>query len=445
MGTDEQEWRTLLTSPDTALWVRQVGAREIWMFDLASGRRGTAIGAAAWLGPRAWRWRFGLHAGRMRGFRKYAVHRGRPLWLWSRPLTPDRHYLAFAIEDGLLLACLSPQPADLLRLLDAYDGLLPRAPRAVEMIRERTPDTLLIDLGVGPGPDSVRIALDRLDGEAMVGILDLDGFEGGRSDSAAAADGRPAPPLARAAVARAAISCALSHSQLNAWGLVPAAGWAEELFGFLSSESAGCWYVGIHDPPLTGRFRGLRVPGVTLAFPLRNPSEFSSRLSSLLDRWNARTRWGLITGPMPGDPLLTVVEATGENPYRGLPVGECIAYGIIDGWMVAALSADTLRLLRAVEAAASTSSEGLPAESAAVRFKAHVGRAAETARLTLSVYSLLRLVADADSSAPLRARLDAWADRLDWLRPLGPAEAVAISTPGGLRARFRIEADSEAP
>lgn len=434
LGATEEEWRGLLDDPETARWVRRFGSREVWLFDVPGGGPG-AIGGVAWLGGAAWRWRIALQAGWIRGWRRYGDHRGRTLWVWPRRLGADGPFAAIAIEEGVVLACLSHRPADLIRLLDAYDGTAPRSADPVRLQHRAESDSVLVQLGRGPGPDLVEIAISEVNGASVKGLAAIEGWElAPPAPGESARHARP-PSLVATALERAAVALILPAGAAESWWGTEPPAWAADLRALMRTGFGSPWIVALHDEPLAGRLLGIRVPGVTVSMPLADVEAFERRLDSLLDRWNAAWQWGLIRGPVPGAPQIRAIESTGGGALRRWLGGSGPGYVCTDGWITFAASTDTLQMLLAAEAAGRAGD--LTPSEADGRPRAFVRGAplASALRTAAAAYVLYRTVTDAEDSRSERAALLAAIPSLDVVRELDRAEA----TLGGGQGRWEIE------
>lgn len=423
LGVAEMEWRGLLEHPDTAAWVRRLGAREIWLFNVPGGGP-TTIGGAAWLGGSAWRWRVALQAGWIRGWRRYADHRGRTIWVWPRRLGTNGPYVAFALEEGILLACVSDRPADVIRLLDAYDGTAPRSSDPARLHGHLQPDVLLFQFGRGPGPDLIKVAFSALDGPHARGLAMIEGWELVPPNSTQQPlETNRLPPLVAAALNRAAATFILPAHVAESWGPRPLPAWLMEMRALFRSCTGAPWLLAMYDEPLAGRLSGIRIPGLTLSMPLTDLTAFERQLDTLLDRWNATWQWGLIRGPTPGAPQVQTIESTGSSALRRWLGTASPCYIWTEGWITFAGSTDTMQMLLAAEKAA-------PAESTLRapndgQAHAHIRGApfASALRTAAAAYVLYRTLTDPERTASKRAAVLAAIPTLDVLRELDQLDA----------------------
>ncbi len=418
-GVSSQDWASV-AGGEVAGWMERLAGDEVLLaqFPVGPGRR--AWGAVSWIGGWAQKYRSLLNAGRTAGLRRFTVHGGRPVWILSSRLLRGGQHLSLALEEGILIACLSENPADILRMLDAYDGMAPREAEAGRLPSMSGPDAGIWDLGAGPGPDMLEIEIERIDGAGFSGAIRLSGWDlpfpayapstNGVSGVAALLGDYPA------GVAVVPVPVAETLAQ-PLWRRP----WLSWMWGAARRRAGDPLVIGLHGDALSGRFRGLRIPGLTVSMPVRDAGDFPAALDPVLDRLNAENRWGLIRAPVPGAPELSMIEGTGSGLYAGLPPNECAAWWTTNGWLTIAASADTLRTLSAASAA------GIPPATApwSVRpgYAGDAGwawfdlpRACETVRMSLSIWALKLQVEDREGAMEGRARI---AVARDWLAAFG--------------------------
>lgn len=443
MGIDEAAWAGAADSREVLDWVRRLASDEVMIARLPAGPIRHAWGLVSWIGGRAQRYRLLLVSRRPGGFEPFTTYRGRPVWRVRADWIPWGRHLTIAIEEGILLACLSENPSDIFRMLDAYDGVAPRDPAAARLADLSGDDRAIWNLGVGLGPDEVNIQLTGAGGSGIEGIARLTGWD------------REFPPVERPSVRLDPIAnllgghpaaVAVLHPAVAEAIMAPILGalWPAEAWNAAREGTEPMLVVGLYGDALGGRFRGLRIPGLTLSAPLSDEARFNASIGSLLDRMNAARQWGLIRGPMPGAPELTLIEGTGAGAYATLPSNERIALMNAGGWTTVALSAETLRALAVVWTAGTG---GPAAEWTTPPGQGDSGgwiwmdleRTCETIRHALAVHALKLQIEDRDGSIPARARIDTWRDALAAAGGFGHARLGLDPDGTNLTVRFRID------
>lgn len=446
-GYDPQAWVSFVVSKSVRHWVSKLGADDLYV----AGWPGRPGGpwtwmASSWIGAESQRFRWMLQAGRVPGVCASGDYAGRRIWrLDAAPSAPETRRLYFALEEGIVLATFSEQPRDLCRALDAYDGTYPRSAGAARLSSEHTADAAVWNLGIGPGPDVAHIQISEWSGERMVVRTQWTGWEGLQPvDPETAGCG----PQARAPAGTTA----------HFWGCAPEAlVWADwqsvkRLLSPRDSLSREMLILGdadFHGPvtfalfgsPLWGRFFGLRTPGLVVAAKLKDDSDFMGDLANAMDRLNAQSQWGLIAGADPAAPAIRIFEAPGAGRYSMLPPGERSAFVVSNGWMCAALGADTLRGL--FGPAASTNgmaalrdtkpAEAMPWHGAAQvdapwRAWVDIERGAGTLRMAAAVLDLKVMASGATPESVQRQSIKGMRTMLNIIEPFSSLELSA--TPG---------------
>ena len=444
-GLAPGEWQKFATDPETRRWLQRLGSDELVLtrFEMPRGGR-SAWGLATWIGGASPRFRWLLAAGRVPGMVKFGDYCGRPLWLVRSRLLPPGRHLAVAVEEGLLFACLSEDANDLCQMLDAYDGAAPSCADSASLLGTAAPDRGWLDLGRGPGPDRIDFELDRVDAAGIAGRARLSGWDeplppaAGKLDVSSLDSVLGARPDAVALLDPAWLRRLAEPALRSAWGV--------QLRHLLDMQGTGAVAFGLYGDARSGRFKGVRVPGLTAAVRLKDPAAFEPALADVLDRLNAHYQWGLICGPSPFAPGLRVFESTAnETAYSGFPTGERVACAVTNGWLVLGSNFETLRGLLAPTNAPAAAGAGAAdwrprgdEASGAGLVWLDLDRASRTLRLALAVYTLRLLLADADGSAAQRERINLWKDYLDALPPLRTARIRVTGSGTTVGLRFRL-------
>jgi len=426
-GLDALDWDALSRQPEFRRWLKRLAGTDTALVALPGADRPIWC-FASWIGPQSVRLRAELRLSRIPGLRAVgAPHGGRRLWRWQPAAGGPG--VSFAIEEGMLIGCLSDRHGDLRLALDVYDGrygptlgMLPAAAR---------------DFGAGPdrgrwnGHDARgrrrRLTFDfsELGARRTRGRLAAHwpGFSPSATNGARAIwSGR----TAGAVLPAPAVSLTLRAADAAAWleRHTPDV-WTAGLQRALREPAAAAEPVtlALYGDPYSGRAGGLKAPGLALAFPAGETNAVMAALTTELDRLNARFRLGLVPHPLPAGPhALTAIEGTGANLYAKLLPNECPALLLRDGWALLAASATTLQALSAVPAGSFAPWEDQPLAPGMARLRVDTRPAARTLRDAIFLYTLMSRTGAA--AAPrFRSSLIAAADALNRLFAEGRIEA----------------------
>ncbi len=433
--------RAWLESRTTRAWIQQFGEREVWLCIFPDEHNGMALGACAWIGGRSWRWRWALARSRRDGIHAVGNHRGRTIWVWTPP-DHDRDLrgsLALAVEEGVLLACWSDDPSAIVKLLDAYDGLTPRHVEARRLVQNAASDVAVVHLPWANQATGIQAEWESARGRVRGRLL---------LRSARLPDGKFAglpselPNGVRWILARAVAYAWVAPEWVLSEVPLP---WRQRLGEVLErvhAVSEPPWLIALHDAPLDGRLRGLRVPGLTVSMRLRGGVNWSNEVASLLDRINSREPWGCVGAPLPGVPGVVALEFTRQGLWRGAPLSECIAWAEDGGWVTLVNSAQVLQMLKFAGPAPAVAEPGTPSAPIHARFVIHVPRAVEAVRLALDVVGLLRLIADPVGSAEVRFQYERWREMLTPWTVMSGLRGDLVRVDEGVLVYFEAFADS---
>jgi hypothetical protein len=386
-----QEWMDRLV-PDTVV---------VFRFPSYRNAAGPSIwGAVSWIGGQSQRLRWMLKSGNVPGIRRVGEYQGRLLWALDFPAAPSGHLLYFAFEEGLIVACLSNHPADLIRLLAAHDGIAPSfLPATFGEDLLSTAPVSGVFLETGPlGP--VTFMLDEIDPAHMSGRVQL--LEG--------------PPRLRAEIlrppeflaGRAEATLAIPSDLVSNWVLPfwsPA--WVTDLRPGLEPLFQRPMVLGLFGGDLSGRLFGLRVPALVAATPVEDGNLALSGMLTLIDTMNARHQLGLIAGkPAAGEPPVYTLEGTSQNVYSRLAPEERAGFAVVNGWFVASSHAGALR---EILSGSVDSPPSAPGPSEVMRGRLNLGAAGKSIRSVLAVLSL-QAALRGEETAVFRERLRSWRD-----------------------------------
>ena len=198
--------------------------------------------------------------------------------------------------------------------------------------------------------------------------------------------------------------------------------------------------------------RGLRVPTLLLATPVRDERDAAARVAAALDTLNRRYSLGLIPHPFQQGPYtVTVVEDTRKSFYGRFELDERVAVAVIDGWLILSSNAGALKKLIARQSAFNAPSVAPPAWRSNLEARpasgyvwANLKPLNKTLKEALAATTLALLVRDPQGTLQIRQNMAVAKAWLDGLRPFGNAQAWLSSTQDTAHLEFVVGADSGA-
>ncbi len=315
--------------------------------------------AAAWIGGWSPCVRWALVWGRWHGIKDLGSFGGRTMWGLQQPLA-DGQRLSFACGDGILLACLSPDPSAVRYALMAYDGLIPSTRAFAE-------------LQAMPKPVSPDVFWGQWLGPANNERFTLTGELARFDDRGLAADIRIRPsPLRQAQLAESIEITAVEQTLGNLPVLImalpfatildklpattPNAAWLETADRILQSDWIRPDDNGLVLALFTGEYGGgygrkplrMRIPALMAFTRIKHPDGIQRAIRRELDLLNARHRLGLIQDPMPlnvGAQALWTIEITSNQLLSEMEIEDRPAYTLVGDWLIVSSQAGSLAKL----------------------------------------------------------------------------------------------------
>jgi hypothetical protein len=338
-------------------------------------------------------------------------------------------------------------------VMDAYNGSFPSiasrgdlAAWRARLLDEERPDRVFFraDRTLGlPVREQVYAAFTLGPGRAVDGRLTVAKPAGWPESTAALSlDGLAAAwgdhPIAAGAFPAAWVS---------AWiDAAPAGNMFAALLGdVIEEDSADGVALALFGGDYSGRFKGIKVPTVMAGFHLTDPAHAPLRLRKLVDRWNARYRWGLVPVEMPvADTVLWRLEGTSGSLYAGLAPAEQIAVRQAGAWLIGSSNTRSLETLTRERGGAGAGGDGVwtdrMADAFAGQADGYLGfdlvRGSEAFRLAISAYSLKLLFEDAAGSRDQRQQLNKIKAWLEVLAKLDQIHLVARVDDANLAVEF---------
>lgn len=457
-------WLTKLAGDQTTVaYVPSFGPsrRPAWVF-------------ASWIGNQSQilRWKVALF--HPKDFRPVAVEYGRTIYnVRMRNQDPKRR-LSVALVEGILVGCLSEDPAAARYLVQTFDRQYGRTSFAATV--------QALPFGSIPSPDSPHrgwLRLSRLPlGRQDTGVTllcdarcpDTDHLElrlaapGALPDHAANFGSGAAAPLAN--LLGDAPDCALvmpvSWLKTLVSNAQPTPLWIEALEPMYGSDVTNALaFAAILDRSHCGRIRGpisdsltpflkgLRVPTLVLGIQAKDETDASRRLMQTLDTLNTRFGIGLIPHNIqaPGGNI-TLIEETRKNLYGRFEPDERVAWMFRDGWVFLFSNAAVLKRRLASPSGANSADpdpwEVLNTKADAMAWL-NVNHTSRLFKDAFSAITLSLLFRNPDGTRETRARLDAAGTWMERLGSLGQASGVIRSTNGWVTLELKASAAPSSP
>lgn len=448
-GIDTEGAGSLVSDEESRRWFEKLAGREGTLAYLPGRFGGAPIWmAVSHLGGQSQKLRWQLALFRVPGFERMTHFSNRSVWRVDAPdLAPAQLVIAFG--EGVIMACLSENPAAMAEVLAAYDGRGQRLLEAEKSFSEfaelddrRAPDRFWIHDGsewASPVSPGVAVEIPSLRGDAMSLSATTKGLPMVPEDRAPSTEiGALAGRLGDAPCAVAVVKREALLHLLTQPGLRRDAYHALRMV--LDVAMADRLAVVAMDGDMGGRLAwgamsslglsGLRVPTLLLAAPAPDPAEAEQSIQRVLDASNARYRAAFILQPVPASPAtIHVLESAGGDEWvDSLARSDRPAYVILDGWLIASSNLDALQKLvqrpaaargAAAEPAWATAVDG----ASAVSLWLDLARSGKVARDAIATWSMAQMFLDGGNSRAAREQANEIKTWIDAFSPLGVARA----------------------
>lgn len=452
LGSDPlmQTWIRKLAGPDAVIaYVPALGyqTQPAWVF-------------ATWIGSQSVTLRLRLAFLRSSDLRPVPVEHGRTVYVARTRFAQANQKLSLALSDGVLMGCISADPAGVRWLLDTSDRYpwkpSLRTSGQLDKARALLAGTTLRHWGwfslpavgdAGPVAYTLDLGSDKHLEARMVTTAPVPGTETvlSATNLAPLANLLGASPDMIAMLPVATLSPLVLRSETPLWSetvrtlLAP---------GNLPSNSLAM--VAILDQEHCSRIRGplgsvlgplmkgLKLPTLVLGYEVGSSDEADSRISQALDQINARYNAGLIQHPVPaGSRTLTLIEESRSGLYSKFEPDERVAYVVCDGWLFLCSNAAVLKkCLAAQEALGDQPPHPTPWIEPAVRTPTsgsawiNLAAGAKTVKDLAGAAQLIAMMGNTKDSARLRETLSVWRKAADFLKPFGEGEATLTRSNG---------------
>ena len=405
-----------------------VGERDLVMAYvpfLSSDAQGSWV-FAGWIGGKSQRLRITAPFLTIKDLRRLDNVGGWPVWtyVWSVDGQPQR--LTMALVEGMIIGVMARDPRAIELLIDACNGAFPSMDSRHDLLfwtqslmDSPRQDRFLFKQTSWPESRYWLTEIDLSDSEKLQARVStrsrggVDFKEG--LDVAGPASFWGADAITFGALESSLVRNILPHPEGNA----PSAMFQE----LLAQANAPAVALGLFGGETSGRFRGIRVPTIMAGYFAGTQTDVKQDLLRLLDRWNARYRWGLVLAEnRVNGRIVWRIESTADTAYAAIDPTEQIAFTVDDGWVYISSNYKGLESLLASRAMArNAADQGFAdvmqdqAGRGVGYFGMDMARGNDTLRLAISAYSLKLLFEDAQGSRETRQKLNeakAWLDML---------------------------------
>lgn len=448
-GADAEGAAELVTDEESRAWFEKLAGREGTLAYLP-GRFG---GPPAWmavshLGGESQKLRWQLSLFKVPGFTRMTQFPGRSVWLVNSPDLEPGQRLVIAFGEGVLMACLSANPFAITEVLGAYDGTVarllevePEFARFAAGDDRRVPDRFWVrDESKVAASESPGITVDIpvLRGEQISIRASTRGLDMVVEDCVSSGETGELARLLREAPCAAAV---VKPAQLREVLARPE--WPRHVrhaLRMVADVANGDLVAVLMDGDLGGRMTlglmrklglsGLRVPTLLLA-TRSTEAAAAAAIQQVLDASNARYRAAFVLRPvsLPSATLYVLESAGGNEWVDELARSDRPAYGVVDGWLLAASNLDALQKL--VQGA--RRQKDVPGESplwarevalpAPVTVWLDLARSGKMAKDAIATWSLAQMFMDGGNSLEIREQLNTVKAWIDAFVPFGTARA----------------------
>jgi hypothetical protein len=442
-----KEWVTRLVSDQSVLaYVPSLGAQQK-----------PALVCASWIGGQSRILRWQMAWLKSRDLIPVKVNEGHlTLWLSRTKFGNTNLRLSLALTEGMVLACISEDPAGVRVLLEAaetYPGRLTVAtvkkPEHARAQLKRTPrnwgwiDTQknLVTYELTVDPDHITLYFN--------GHLPLP----------------PAPPLGEASGMKTVTELTGATSDLIT--LLPLS-WAHSL---MESESNLLWlnslrplfdtqdappdalaFVALLDQQHNGRLRGpmgstlrafmkgVKTPTLLLGIQVGSRDAADGRIQQVIALLNSQYNLSLVLRPISAEngTVLTLIEESRKNFYGSFEPDECVTYTVLGDWLILSSNASVLKTLVPPTHQGRPAWGSLSKSGPSALGWINLESIAPTVKNAAGVLKLATLFSSSEQSGKIRDTLNQTGVWVDVLRVLGQAKFTINERDSEVEARLII-------
>lgn len=442
LGVEESSWRSLDENPEFHRLLRWLADDDVFVAYVPRMRTTgePAWVFASWVDGHSQRLRWLLKSAKAPELRRAASRNGWPVWVWAPRGMKHGERITFALVEGMAVGCIAKETLGIDHVLACVDGHAPSLAGVRALVLDEP--SVHTDRGwVKPMPadgalqEPLFYNIELLSSGGLAGtvVTPYPPAATGAVVSVQAVDDAAGllgdHPIAYAVMDRDLGRYWLAELLTNAMG--------REARDLLAGQGPGALTLSLLGGPHSGRFMAVRLPALVAGVTVDDPAQTKADIPALLDRVNARTRWGLVPQPVPvGTQEVFAIEGTGRSVYASLATDERVAYTTVGNSLVVASNLGTLSKLLSERPALAGGGGRLRAGAQRMR-EGHASgylwidlvKGGQVLRLAVTAWSLKLLVEDAGASQAQRQQLNelkAWIDALApfeqlqlWVRPRG--------------------------
>ena len=454
-GIREEEWGNLASNRETRAWIQRLASKETVLAYVPSlgFQRQPAWVFASWIGGESQSLQWKLRFFNISGLRPVRVDLGRTIWMARAGFLQPGEYLSLALTEGMVLGCVSSDPAGVRWLLETSDGYPTRPSVATSGILTAARALVPTDrphwgwCNLPVSDDATRFMPGLVGFSAAflpTGRLDLELV----GNQAIAGGGALAshPDFAKLA-AFLGTSPDLVTVMPLAWtrplllqSTAPL--WAEAVGELIDRQGAptnALAFLALLNREHSGRVRGalgksvaalvgkgLRVPTLMVGVQLDNEGEATARVNRMIGQLNARYGWSLETHVEEREGhSLTLIAESRRNFYGKFNPEEQVACVMVDKWLILASNAAILRrLLHRNATPTEEQTWTLGAADASALAWADLAHCGKTLKETVAVAQLASMVGDSQNSTNTQTFLET---ARDWIGRAQHLEQAAVS------------------
>jgi len=436
MQGDTNEWEVLQSDPGFKTTLQLIGKNELVLAHVPymGIYNEDAWVFAGWIGGQSQRLRWSERFLNIPGLRRMEDVGGWPVWSWHMSSESGSFRITLALVEGMIVGTTARDPMAIEVVIDSYNGLFPSVAFRRDLIDWNEllmtsvfPDRFWFKSDAVPGIDRAFTELEIKDASRMSASVrffppsELPVLpESLMMEELAALWGDDA--LAASSFGTDVVINALRENEPTV-----ATAMINEI---IATSRADAVALGVFGGEVSGRFKGIKVPTVMAALQRTEGGDTAEWLGQVVDRWNARSQWGLVSVPvLVGTTTLWRIEGTSGGLYGSMGTNEQVALMEAGDWLVISSNLKGLVFLASRAQGVTVAQRPLWAERLEDAVSDGAGgylgvdlvRGYETLRLAITAYSLKLLFEDASGSRALRQQLNetkAWLETLARLEHL---------------------------